>query len=279
MHMTHLRMRVQKGCPAAQEGSWLGASASTERGARTAPDGVGRARKLIEREDLVAAAPSHVGTRAGVRRGVPRCTRIVALSDSLSWRVREANRSRDSEVVLRHARELRVEILKGGHAMNFSRTLLAIAAAVLGTFALVGAASAAAPVTTTIMLPGTGDAGSNGYCSFPVTVVYTSAQQLRPGPNGLVTGHATATVRNDQTGKTLSYNVSGPGKVTNNADGSFSVVAGGPNLLWTTVANSYPGVPQLAYSTGRVQFTVASSGETTSYGLNGQRTDVCAALA
>jgi hypothetical protein len=102
---------------------------------------------------------------------------------------------------------------------------------------------------------------------------------VRPGGNGttIVTGKATATVTAN--GKTLSYNVSGPAKITNNPDGSFSATAGGPNLLYTTVANSYPGVPPLAYSTGRVQFTVAASGKTTSYSLNGARTDVCAALA
>ena len=62
------------------------------------------------------------------------------------------------------------------------------------------------------------------------------------------------------------------------------MVAGGPNLLYTTVANSYPGVPQLSYTTGRVQFTVltnpdGSFGKTTAYSLTGNRTDVCAALA
>ena len=70
-----------------------------------------------------------------------------------------------------------------------------------------------------------------------------------------------------------------PCQVTVNPDNSFSAVAGGPNLLYTTVANSYSGVPQLAYSTGRIQFAVDASGLTTSYSLRGQRTDVCAALA
>ena len=45
------------------------------------------------------------------------------------------------------------------------------------------------------------------------------------------------------------------------------------------MANSYPGVPQLAYTTGDVQFTVDASGKTTSYSLSGYSTDVCAALA
>jgi len=161
--------------------------------------------------------------------------------------------------------------------MRIPRRSVAVATAVLATFALMGTAYAAEPVE--IPLPGTDFAGSGGYCSFPVTIIYTSDQQVRPGPQGLTTGHATATVTNDRTGETITYNISGPGKITNNPDGSFAVVAGGPNLLWTTVGNSHPGVPQLAYSTGRVQFSVASSGRTTSYSLNGSRTDVCAALA
>jgi hypothetical protein len=161
--------------------------------------------------------------------------------------------------------------------MKLPRTLLALAATVLATFALVGTAHAAERFE--FVLAGTNTAGSNGFCPFAVKIVYLSDQQLRPGPNGQVTGHATATVIRIGTGKTLSYNVSGPSTTTTNPDKSFSVTAGGPNLLFTTVANSFPGVPQLAYSTGRVQFTVAESGLTTSYSLNGRRTDVCAALA
>jgi hypothetical protein len=84
---------------------------------------------------------------------------------------------------------------------------------------------------------------------------------------------------NLKTGKQLTYNISDPGTVVVNPDGSFSAHAGGANLLWTTVANSYPGVPQLAYTTGHVQFTVDASGKTTSYSLSGSSTDVCAALA
>jgi hypothetical protein len=172
--------------------------------------------------------------------------------------------------------------------MRFSRTLVAVATAALGTFALAGTAHAD---TTTYELTGTNKAGVNGYCPFDVEIVYVSNQQPRPGPDGTIfTGKATATVTNLDTKKTLTYNVSGPGKTTNNPDGTFSLVAGGPNLLWTTVANSYPGVPQIAYSTGRVQFTLTppaapgsppedSFGKTTSYSLNGARTDVCAALA
>jgi hypothetical protein len=93
------------------------------------------------------------------------------------------------------------------------------------------------------------------------------------------TGNATVVATNTETGKAISYQINGPGTFTTNPDGSFTIDAAGPNLLFTTVANSYQGVPQLAYTTGRVQISVASNGVTTSYKLNGRSTDVCAALA
>lgn len=165
----------------------------------------------------------------------------------------------------------------GGRSVMGLRYGMACVATALGALVLTGTAQAAEPAI--FQLPGTNTAGSSGFCSFPVTVVLTSDQKTRPGPVGVTTGHGTATVRNDVTGKTLRYNVSGPGKIVSNSDGSFSVDAGGPNLLWTTVANSAPGVPQIAYSTGHLQFAVDASGKTTSYSFAGKRTDVCAALS
>ena len=94
-----------------------------------------------------------------------------------------------------------------------------------------------------------------------------------------VTGHASVRLTNLANGKTVSYNVSGPGTLTINPDFSFSVAAGGPNLLYTTKASSFPGVPPLSYTTGRVTFSVDADGVTTAYSLKGRRTDVCAVLA
>jgi hypothetical protein len=94
-----------------------------------------------------------------------------------------------------------------------------------------------------------------------------------------VEGSAFVTVTNEATGKSLDYNISGPGTLTTHPDGSFSLDVHGPNLLWTTVANSFPGVPQLAYTNGHVLVDVNASGTTTSYSLSGNSVDVCAALA
>ena len=171
--------------------------------------------------------------------------------------------------------------------MRAPRTLL-ITAAVTGVlFALAGPAQAAPPPTTSFStdLPGTKSAGNAGYCSFPVHLdeVLHEHNVISSGPGGAtidhVTGTGRATVTNTATGKQLNFNISGPGTVTSYPDGAFTIDAGGPNLLWTTVANSFSGVPQIAYTHGHVQVSVAASGLTTAYTLSGNSTDVCAALS
>jgi hypothetical protein len=86
-------------------------------------------------------------------------------------------------------------------------------------------------------------------------------------------------VTNQTSRESVSYNVSGPGTVVSEPNGAFSIDAHGPNLLWTTPANSYPGVPTISYTTGHVTLRVAASGLTTAYNLAGRQTDVCAVLA
>ena len=166
-------------------------------------------------------------------------------------------------------------------AMKTTRTSLVIAAAAAGLVAAAGPAQAdpVPTTTTTIHL-------NKNYCPFPVTIQFISRQQVTNTllPNGATesrfAGHAEAIVTNDRTGESITYDVSGPGTQTVFPDGSFTIDASGPNLLWTTVKNSQPaGVLQLAYTTGHVQLAVNKKGQTTSYQLNGSSTDVCAELA
>jgi hypothetical protein len=171
--------------------------------------------------------------------------------------------------------------------MRITRASLAAAAAVAGMIAMAGPAQAAPPptVSQSIPLDGTDTAGRNGYCPFPVVVDYVTRQKTRvtTNPDGSVsqrfTGPATATVTHVGTPKSITYKVNGPGTLTTYPDDSFTIDAGGQNLFWTTVENSFLGVPQLSYTTGHVQVAVNASGQTTDYSLSGRRTDVCAALA
>jgi hypothetical protein len=199
--------------------------------------------------------------------------------------------------------------------MKKSRTLLAAVAAVAGLVAFAAPAQAAPPQATPqdpVYLAGQTDdyigplpldpsppepnvdlkaVGDDGYCDFPVKVVQAAikAPVTTELPDGstVVTfrGFGSATVTNMNSGKTLTFNISGPGSVTifpnvpPATGNAFEIDAKGPNLLYTTVANSFPGVPQLAYTTGHVRVHVEASGITDSYELSGHSTDVCPLLA
>jgi hypothetical protein len=128
-----------------------------------------------------------------------------------------------------------------------------------------------------------------GYCDFPVLVEFQDVNQYiihsttaADGTTTLqITGRARITLTNLSSGESVSYNISGPGTLVINPDGSFSADLAGPNLLWTLPEFSYPGVPAISYTTGHVTFEVARSGQTTSYSLAGgaRQTDVCEVLA
>lgn len=156
---------------------------------------------------------------------------------------------------------------------------------------LLSAAPAVAERPHPAYIPGPNPTVLEGYCTgFTAVVMFTELNQYiiqettDPETGALIlkiTGHAQATVTNQSTGASVTYNISGPGTVVINPDGSFSVDAAGPNLLWTTPENSFPGVPTISYTTGHVTFDVDASGQTTSYTLAGgaRQTDVCAVLA
>ena len=129
------------------------------------------------------------------------------------------------------------------------------------------------------------------YCGFPVVITFPQVNQYiirqTTSPDGTTTlqiaGHLQATVTNQDTGESVTYNISGPGSLVIFPDGAFSIDAAGPNLLWTLPENlvNFPAVPTISYTTGHVTVAVDASGQTTSYTLAGgaRQTDVCAVLA
>jgi hypothetical protein len=131
-----------------------------------------------------------------------------------------------------------------------------------------------------------------GYCEgFTAQITFTEVNQSiiqeTTASDGTTTqriaGHALTTVTNLSTGKSVTYNTSGPATVVIYPESSeflVNVDAAGPNLLWTEPQFSYPGVPAISYTTGHVTFTVADDFRTTSYHLAGgsRQTDVCEVL-
>ena len=129
-----------------------------------------------------------------------------------------------------------------------------------------------------------------GICSFDVQLTAVRQHEFiiheTVTPDGTMydqyAGDLVVQVTNLETGKSLTYNISGPGTFWHN-DTTFGGRLYGPNLLWTapeSLPEEPPGVPALSYTTGPVSFTVdAGSGKTLSYSHRGTTTDVCAALA
>lgn len=174
-----------------------------------------------------------------------------------------------------------------------SRTHRAVLAAALASLAAVAlVAPAAAEASPRVAIPTPDPVVLEGYCAgFTAVITFTKYNQYiirqTEAPDGTITlkiaGHARASVTNQTTGESVSYNISGPGTIVINPDGSFSIDAAGPNLLYTDPANlvNFPDVPAISYTTGHVTVEVDASGQTTSYNLAGgsRQTDVCAALA
>ena len=80
------------------------------------------------------------------------------------------------------------------------------------------------------------------YCEgFDVLITFQDFNQYivqsTTAPDGTqtlhITGRARATVTNEDTGKSISFNISGPGTLIINPDGSFSGDLSGANLLYT----------------------------------------------
>ena len=171
---------------------------------------------------------------------------------------------------------------------RLARCLIAVSTVLVG---LVGASPAlGADPRIPFPPPDQVDLAAGDYCDFPVRITFQDANQFiisqtvdpATGITTLhITGRARATATNQATGKSVSFNISGPGTLVLNPNGSFSADLAGPNLLWTTRQNSFPGVPTISYTTGHLTFAVDASGQTTSYSLAGgaRQTDVCALLA
>jgi hypothetical protein len=96
----------------------------------------------------------------------------------------------------------------------------------------------------------------------------------------LVTGSLKVSFTNVSTGKAVTENATGPGKVTVHPDGSITAAGGGHGLLILAPADAKRfGLPTVSVTTGRLTASIASDGRITSLSLHGHvLVNVCAAL-
>ena len=97
----------------------------------------------------------------------------------------------------------------------------------------------------------------------------------------LFTGSAKWSFTNLSTGKAITENVSGPGKVTVNSDGSATFADKGHTPIFLTPADAARfGLPTVSVTAGALTGSVAADGSFTSLTLRGHvLVDVCAALS
>lgn len=93
-----------------------------------------------------------------------------------------------------------------------------------------------------------------------------------------ITGSLTASLTNVSNNKSITANLSGPGKVTIHADGSVTFDARG-NSFFAFAPTDTPAGPDAFISSGPVDDFFAASGQQTLQSESGTKLDVCNALS
>jgi hypothetical protein len=118
--------------------------------------------------------------------------------------------------------------------------------------------------------------------SFPVNREYGKVLKSSDGSvTTLITGSLTASYMNLQTGKAITENISGPGRLIAHPDGSLTVVGKGHEgpILAPADAKRF-GLPPLSVTAGALTISLAPDETITSVSLQGHvLVDVCAALS
>jgi len=116
-----------------------------------------------------------------------------------------------------------------------------------------------------------------GSCPLPVTEhVLTNNEYILifTGDHpAIITGSLRARITNDVTGKGIDLNISGPGFITANADGTTTVKLAGRGTIFL------PDRPGLWLTTGAATVLVGPTGNTLSLSLPNSAQDLCPVLA
>ena len=125
-------------------------------------------------------------------------------------------------------------------------------------------------------------------CGFKIRAVPTVSKEfakvLKASDGSMTfvgTGSFKASFTNLQTRKTITENLSGPGKVTVHADGSMTAAIHGHSIVFLVPADAKRfGLPGLSVTAGALRFSETANGAVISLSLHGHvLVNVCAALS
>ena len=145
----------------------------------------------------------------------------------------------------------------------FSTAVLGLAATALSVTPAIAAPPE--PIEITAETPG---------CEFPVLNVVTGKTKSieHEGYTTIISPNQRVTLTNTETGKTVSYVITGVGRVTETATG-VTIRVTGHNLLWG------PGFDGILFTTGTQTFVVDEEGTNTLTESHGKVLNVCEVLA
>jgi hypothetical protein len=135
----------------------------------------------------------------------------------------------------------------------------------------------AAPATVTAQEP----VVISGFCPFDVQIDFLVNKQKTLEKKGgilITTGALKVRLTGLSSGATLELNVSGPGRVIPQEDGSIQIFTG-PWILGLPEGVLPDFAPRLFFSRGRVVAEADAAGDFTSLAIHGKIVDLCAALA
>jgi hypothetical protein len=168
--------------------------------------------------------------------------------------------------------------------MKQARVLAAFLVVVIAV--LMWAASAGAARPDIEPTPGQDMHGITGVCSFPTSQTFPGANKgfsiFHVQEDGTAWlwggGNAVARITNDLTGASVDLNVTGPGKITFNDDGSASIDGTGHWLVGYGPHDSPSS--DLVYYSGHIQLSVSPAGQLTLLSYVGATPqDVCAMIS
>jgi len=121
-------------------------------------------------------------------------------------------------------------------------------------------------------------------CGFPIDVAFPTNKEFSTTfVNGkqIITGALTATLTNDQNGNSTAINISGPGSLVPNGDGTTTFTLSGRSLIFLLPNQIGPGSPgRLILTSGPVVFQMDAGGNLTSYNITSASVrDMCPVLA
>jgi hypothetical protein len=121
-------------------------------------------------------------------------------------------------------------------------------------------------------------------CGFAVDVAFPTNKEFSTTfANGkqIITGALTATLTNENSGKSIGINISGPGSFVPNGDGTTTFTLSGRSLIFLLPNQIGPGTPgRLILTSGPVVFQIDQNGNLTSLSITSASVqNMCAALA